>query len=79
MIYLRTSVVSTRQDMLGEVASVYQRFADARPLVRPTYNQLEVAVLPPYGDPEVHIPSEVGTYFVAGVFANAVLEQLSEE
>lgn len=65
--------------MLEQVAAAYQRCTDARPLVRPTYNQFEVAVLPPYGDPEVHIPSEVGTYFVAGVFANAVLEQLSEE
>ena len=65
--------------MLEQVAAAYRRFTDARPLVRPTYNQLEVAVLPPYGDPEVHIPSEVGTYLVAGVFVNAVLEQLSEE
>ena len=65
--------------MLEEVASAYQRFADVRPLVRPTHSQLEVTALPPYGDPEVHIPSEVGTYLVAGVFVNAVLEQLSEE
>lgn len=65
--------------MLEQVATAYQRFTDARPLVRPTDNQFEVAVLPPYGDPEVHIPSEVGTYLAVGVLANAVLEQLSEE
>ena len=65
--------------MLEHVAAAYRRFTDARPLVRPTYNQLEVAVLPPYGDPEVHVPSEVGTYLAVGVLANTVLERLSEE
>lgn len=65
--------------MIGSVATAYRRLADARPLVRPTYNQLEVAVLPPYGDPEVHIPSEVGTYVVAVFFANAVFERLFGE
>ena len=65
--------------MLGQVAKAYQQFDDARPFVRPTYNQLEVAVLPPYGDPEVHIPSEIGTYIVAGVFANTLIELLVEE
>jgi len=65
--------------MLGPVAKAYQQFDDARPLVRPTYNQLEVTLLPPYGDPEVHIPSEVGTYVVAGLLANAIVELLSDE
>lgn len=65
--------------MFGQVVTAYQRFEDARPFVRPTYNQLEVTALPPYGDPEVHVPSEFGTYLVAGIFANAVLELLSEE
>ncbi|WP_418280472.1 hypothetical protein [Halorubrum sp. DTA98] len=65
--------------MLGQVAKAYQQFDDARPFVRPTYNQLEVTILPPYGDPEVHILGEVGTYFVAGVLANAVVERLVEE
>ncbi len=65
--------------MLGQVAKAYQQFDDARPFVRPTYNQLEVMVLPPYGDPEVHIPSEIGTYIGVCVFANAVLERLIEE
>jgi hypothetical protein len=65
--------------MLGPVARAYRQFDDARPLVRPTYNQLEVTLFPPYGDPEVHIPSEVGTYVVAGLLANAIVERLSDE
>ena len=65
--------------MLGPVAKAYQQFDDARPFVRPTYNQFEVTLLPPYGDPEVHIPSEVGTYVVAGLLANAIVELLSDE
>jgi hypothetical protein len=65
--------------MLGQVAKAYQRFDDARPFVRPTYNQLEVSLLPPYGDPEVHIPGEVGTYVVAGLLANAIVELLFDE
>ena len=64
--------------MLEPVAKAYQQFDDVRPLVRPTYNQLEVAVLPPYGDPEVHIPSEIGTYVVASLFANAVFRRLDD-
>ena len=65
--------------MFGQVAKAYQRFDDARPLVRPTYSQHEVTILPPYGDPEVHIPSEIGTYLIAGVFVNAVLERLADD
>jgi len=65
--------------MLRQVAKAYQQFDDARPFVRPSYSQLEVTVFPPYGDPEVHIPGEICTYIVAGVFANAVLEQLADE
>lgn len=64
--------------MLRPVAEAYQQFDDARPFVRPTYNQLEVALLPPYGDPEVHILSEVGTYVAAGLFVNAVTERLHD-
>lgn len=62
--------------MLGTVGSAYRRLDDARPLVRPTYNQLEVAVLPPYGDPEVDLLGELGTYVVAGLVVNAVTELL---
>lgn len=65
--------------MLGHVARAYQQFDAARPLVRPTYSQGEVTVLPPYGDPEVHIPGEIGTYVLAGVFVGAVLERLAGE
>lgn len=65
--------------MLGSVAAACRRFDDARPLVRPTYNQFEVELLPPYGDPEVHIPGEVGTYAVAVLVANAVVELITAE
>lgn len=36
------------------------------PLVRPTRNQAEVELLPPYGDPEVSLAGELGTYLVLG-------------
>lgn len=65
--------------MNGPVASAYRKIADAKPLVRPTYNQLEVMLLPPYGDPEVHVPSEVGTYFATGLFVNVLIEFLQDE
>ncbi|MGQ4554634.1 hypothetical protein [Halobellus sp. GM3] len=65
--------------MIDPVASAYQRLDDARPFVRPTYNQFEVELLPPYGDPEVHVPGEVGTYVGIGVLASALLERLDEE
>lgn len=61
------------------VTNVYQKLTDTYPLVRPTYNQLEVALLPPYGDPEVHVPSEVGTYFVTGLFVNLFFELLRDD
>lgn len=32
------------------------------PLVRPTRNQAEVELLPPYGDPEVRFVGELTTY-----------------
>lgn len=62
--------------MYRPVVSAYQRLTDARPLVRPTYNQLEVMLLPPYGDPEVHIPSEIGTYVAAAWLVNSIAELL---
>jgi len=65
--------------MIRPVAEAYQRVDDARPLVRPTYNQFEVVFLPPYGDPEVHIPGEVGTYVATGVLVSAVVELLYDE
>lgn len=42
-----------------------RRFGVA-PLVRPTRNQAEVELLPPYGDPEVTLVGELGTYLVVG-------------
>jgi hypothetical protein len=62
--------------MNGPVTRAYRKFDDAQPLVRPTYNQFEVSFLPPYGDPEVHLPSEVGTYFLTGLFVNVLFEFL---
>jgi hypothetical protein len=65
--------------MIRPVVEAYRRADDVRPLVRPTYNQFEVVFLPPYGDPEVHIPGEVGTYVATGVLVNAIVELLSGE
>jgi len=65
--------------MHGPVASAYRRLESVRPLIRPTYNQFEVMLLPPYGDPEVHLPSEVGTYFATGLFVNALVELLRDD
>lgn len=39
------------------------------PLVRPTRNEAEVALLPPYGDPEVSLTGELGTYLLLGAAA----------
>lgn len=39
------------------------------PLVRPTRNQAEVSLLPPYGDPEVSLTGELGTYLLLGAAA----------
>ena len=64
--------------MIGPVARAYHRLRDARPLVRPSYSQYEVTLLPPYGDPEVHVPSEVATYLLTGAFANYVVERLDD-
>lgn len=65
--------------MYSTVVRAYRGLADAGPFVRPTYNQLEVTLLPPYGDPEVHIPSEVGTYLAAGVLINSIAQLLYRE
>jgi hypothetical protein len=64
--------------MTSSVAEAYRRITDAGPLVRPTYNQFEVTFLPPCGDPEVHVPSELGTYVLAGLLANAVVERIGD-
>lgn len=36
------------------------------PLVRPSRSQAEVDLLPPYGDPEVSLAGELGTYLAVG-------------
>jgi hypothetical protein len=64
--------------MIDVVARAYQRVEAARPLVRPTYNDFEVRLLPPFGDPEVHIPGALGTCLAAGVVITALTEQLSD-
>lgn len=64
--------------MLDSVATAYQQLDDIRPLVRPTYNQFEVTLLPPYGDPEVNIAGEVGTYVAVGLLINTVTQLLDE-
>lgn len=39
------------------------------PLVRPTRNQAEVELLPPYGDPEVRFVGELTTYMLLAAIA----------
>ncbi|PSP32755.1 hypothetical protein BRC64_05625 [Halobacteriales archaeon QH_10_67_22] len=46
------------------------------PLVRATRTQAEIDLLPPYGDPEVHIPGELLTYAVVGGVLVGVLERV---
>jgi len=65
--------------MIAPVAEAARWLEDVRPLVRSTDSQLEVTLLPPYGDPEVHIPGEVGTYVLAGLLLNTLTERLHEE
>lgn len=60
--------------MFRTVAEAYQTLDDARPLVRPTYSQLEVDLLPPFGDPEVHLVGEAGIYVTAGLVINTAVE-----
>jgi len=60
--------------MFRTVTEAYQVFDDARPLVRPTDSQLEVDLLPPFGDPEVHLVGEAGVYVTAGLLVNAAVE-----
>jgi hypothetical protein len=65
--------------MFKRVVAAYSKLDSMRPLVRPTYNQFEVALLPPYGDPEVNLVGEVGTYVVAGLCLSAITELLHDE
>jgi hypothetical protein len=65
--------------MLDPVVATYEKVDSVRPLVRPTYNQFDVALLPPYGKPEVDLVGEFGTYLVAGLCLGAVAEFLDDE
>lgn len=49
-----------------------------RPLVRPTRNQAEIELLPPYGDPEVNLVGELGTYVALGAAATVILRRLGD-
>jgi len=71
-----SALPSTNSHMLGTVVTAYRRFGKVRPFVRPTDNEFEVRFLPPYGDPEVSIPGELGTYLAVGILVNAVAERL---
>lgn len=50
--------------------------ARIRPLVRPARTQAEIDLLPPYGDPEVHLLWELGTYLLVGSLLNTLLTRL---
>ena len=52
------------------------RRAGLAPLVRPTRNQAEVELLPPYGDPEVTLLGELFTYLAVGALAALALRRL---
>lgn len=56
----------------------YLRRRGVAPLVRSTRSQLEIDLLPPYGDPEVNIPGEVATYLVLGATAVELVGRLSD-
>lgn len=56
----------------------YLRRRGVKPLVRSTRNQLEIDLLPPYGDPEVSLPGEVATYAALGAAAVATFERLGD-
>jgi len=64
--------------MDASLAETLRRRSGLGPLVRATHSDLEVACLPPYGDPEVNIVGEVATYAIAGGLAAGVLDILAE-
>lgn len=64
--------------MFDQAVAAYEKVEAVRPLVRPTYNQFEVALLPPYGKPEVDQVAEFGTYVIAGLCLGAVAEWLDD-
>lgn len=75
---MRPDCASPTMSEKRTVARAYLRHAGVTPLVRPTRSQVEVEYLPPYGDPEVHIPGEVATYLLAGIAAVELASWLGE-
>jgi len=61
--------------------TLLDRIARSRvtPLVRASRNQIEIDLLPPYGDPEVSLPGEFATYVVLGGLLVEFAEQAREE
>jgi len=57
-------------------AEGYLRQRGVTPLIRAARNQIEIDYLPPYGDPEVHIPSELTTYLLVTTFVVELLDRL---
>ncbi|PSP86174.1 hypothetical protein BRC83_01985 [Halobacteriales archaeon QS_1_68_17] len=48
------------------------------PLVRPARSQAEIDLLPPWGDPEVHLLGELCTYAVVGALGTELLAHLAD-
>lgn len=65
--------------MFEHVLEAYHRAGDARPFVRPTYNQFEVEFLPPLGDPEVHVPRELLAYAATCLLVDRVVDHLHDD
>lgn len=59
-------------------AAAVHRHIGLGPLVRPTRNQAEVDLLPPYGDPEVTLVGELATYLAIGAAAALVYHGVRE-
>lgn len=74
-----TALRALDSHMASPVTAAYRRLAEIRPLVRPTYNQFEISLLPPYGDPEVNVAGEVGTYVAVVLFVSSLSERLHDE
>ena len=67
---------SYRERMPSLLELLAKETARIRPLVRPARTQAEIDLLPPYGDPEVHLLCELGTYILVGSVINTLLTHL---
>jgi hypothetical protein len=63
--------------MSSRLAEALQSGRTVRPLVRPTRSQREIDLLPPYGDPEVHLLGELATYVAVGATVTTLLDRFS--